>query len=160
MKGNTRLLGHKHSADSRQKMSEARKGNKYALGHKHSADSRQKMSEAQKGRKHTPETRQKISQANKGQTPWTKGRKLTPEHRRKIGQGHKGKKLTAEHREFLSKSQKQNYAKKQEPARQYYLSLPADMPLSEKRKHLREKFPDKDRSTIYRWVKMWSKQSE
>ena len=54
------------SAETRQKMSDARKGKQYALGHHCSEETRQKISAAMKGKPKSAETRQKISDARKG----------------------------------------------------------------------------------------------
>lgn len=37
----------------------------------------------------------------------------------------------------------------------YFLSLPADMPLSEKRRLLREQFPNVKRPTLNKWTRQW-----
>ena len=42
-----------------------------------------------------------------------------------------------------------------EPARQLFFSLPDSMSLAEKRKHLRETFPEQHYRNIWRWVKEW-----
>ena len=47
-------------------------GNTYMKGHKHSADTRQKIAEANKGKHHTEKTRQKISESLKGKHNCTK----------------------------------------------------------------------------------------
>ena len=55
------------SAETRKKMSEARKG-------KHpSAETRKKLSESRKGKHHSAETRKKMSESKKGKNHWTKG---------------------------------------------------------------------------------------
>ena len=41
------------------------------------------------------------------------------------------------------------------PAREFFLSLPADMPLPEKRRLLREKFPNVKRGTLNKWTLNW-----
>ena len=41
------------------------------------------------------------------------------------------------------------------PARELFLSLPADMVLSEKRSLLREKFPNVKRGTLNKWTRQW-----
>ena len=65
------------TVEALRKMSEARKGKKNFLGHKHSNETRRKISEAQKGRKHTAETLSKMSKAKKGRT-------FSAEHRRNM----------------------------------------------------------------------------
>ena len=168
------MKGKKHTEESKHKMSENRKGytswnkgkkvsNPHWLGRKHTDESRRKMSESCKGRipwnkgkkglqtawnkgkkgstpnwlgrKHTDETRRKMSEATKGQTPWNKGKKgvYTDETRQKISQS----KETPECRD----------------ARTIFLSLPPQMDLAEKRKHLRRRFPEKSTALIWKWCK-------
>lgn len=50
------------------KLSDSLKGNKHLLGHKHSEETRKKMSDSLKGKKHSAETRKKISESRKGKT--------------------------------------------------------------------------------------------
>lgn len=110
--GECGTLGVHPSAETRQKMSEARKG-------KHlSAEHRRKIGEANKGKHHPSlETRKKMSEAGKGKIPWNKGKKgaqhLTPETRRKISEALKGtnhpnygKHQSAETRLKISEAQK------------------------------------------------------
>ena len=47
-----------------------------------------------------------------------------------------------------------------ERTHKFFLSLPADMNLNEKRKFLREKMPHVNRGTIYRWVRKWQSELE
>lgn len=68
-------------------------------GHKHTLESRQKMSKSQAGRTHSVETRNKIGEANKR-------RQQTPEARRKISEAHKGKPLSIETRQKISAANK------------------------------------------------------
>ena len=78
-------LGKHHSAESRKKMSEARKGNPSWMKGKHpSAEARKKMSEAHKGKNHSAETRKKITEAHKG-------KHHSEETRKKIAEALKGK---------------------------------------------------------------------
>ena len=65
--GNAYMKWHKHSADTRQKMSEAKRG-------KHlSSEHRKKLSEAHKGKNHSDETRLKMSEAHKGKHWYNNG---------------------------------------------------------------------------------------
>ena len=66
--GNTYMKGHKHSEESRQKMSEANKGK-----HK-STETRNKIAEARKGKHLSEETCKKLSAALKGKPTWNKGK--------------------------------------------------------------------------------------
>ena len=83
------------SEETRRKLSEAHKGkqageNNPMYGKRHSANSIQKMSDAKKGKQLTEETKKKISEANKGQTAWNKGKKMSEEFCRKNSESHKG----------------------------------------------------------------------
>ena len=107
--GGEGFSGTKHSEETKQKMSEAKKGKKHPMygkkfseehklkmseahkGIKLSEETKRKMSEANKGKKRSKETKQKISKALKGKTPWIKGRKLSEETKMKISESHKGK---------------------------------------------------------------------
>lgn len=51
------------SEETRRKLSEAGKGNQRLLGHRHSEESRAKMSASQTGRKHSEETRRKMAES-------------------------------------------------------------------------------------------------
>jgi len=62
-KGNKHNLGHKHSDESKMKMSIALKGKN--LGKKHTNETKLKIGNASKGRKHTNEEKLKISNANR-----------------------------------------------------------------------------------------------
>ena len=139
-------FGRRHSVSTRRKMSEAHKGKKL------STEARRKMSETRKGRKHSTETRRKISEAKKG-------RKHSIEARRKMSEAHKGKKgkpRSVEHQRKISEAKRlPEYA----PAHKFFLSLPADMPLREKRKLLYTKFSNVTDRTIRKWVQKW-KQSD
>ena len=174
--------GWKASQETRRKMSESRKGktpwNKGKTG-VYSEETRKKMSEVTKGRQHSPEARRKML----GRTPWIKGKHHSADTRRKIGEAQKGKSPSPETRRKISEGlrgeknpyfgkshspetrrklseammgNKNNRRPEYNEARFYYfLSLPADMPLKEKRKCLREQFPDRDRSVINRWIRRW-----
>lgn len=63
----------------RKRLSEAMKGKQNALGHKHSEESRRKMSESKKGKPRSEETRRKISAATKGIRPSDESRKKMSE---------------------------------------------------------------------------------
>lgn len=86
--GECGALGVHPSAETRRKMSEARKGKHFGVEH------RRKIGEANKGRHHSLEARKKMSEAGKGKIPWNKGKKgvqhLSHETRRKISESLKG----------------------------------------------------------------------
>jgi len=70
----------KHSKESKQKISEARKGKRPMFGKNHSDESKRKLSESKRGinnpnfgKIRSEEHKQKLSEANKGQIPWNKG---------------------------------------------------------------------------------------
>ncbi len=88
---NTRFKkGHKHSTESKVKISQSLMGNKRALGQKWSEESKRKISLIHKGRKTSEKTRSKMRKAQKGAkgNNWKGGRLktngriliLTPEH--------------------------------------------------------------------------------
>lgn len=94
--GGEGMLGYRHSAKARQKISEAGKGKK------RSKQARRKMSEAHRGRKrkpHSEETKRKISRANKG-------RKHSEEAKRKMSKAHTRKTLSEETRRKMSEANK------------------------------------------------------
>ena len=65
-KGNTYMLGKRHTEESKKKVSEANKGNKYWLGKHHTAETKKKLSEIHKGMRHSEESKNKMSEARKG----------------------------------------------------------------------------------------------
>ena len=85
--GGPKFKGHKHSDESRQKISENNTGIKNGFfGKKHSEESIQKMREAAKHRHPvSQETRAKLSKVHKGKP-------FTEEHKRKISEAQKGPK--------------------------------------------------------------------
>ena len=109
------------------------------------------------GKTPSEETRRKQSEAHKGKKNHQYGKPLSPEHRRSISEATKGEKsyqygkpLSPETRHKISEA-------KQTPeyvaARKFFFSVPSDMDLKEKRKYLRQKFPEKHNGTIYNWCK-------
>ena len=172
--------GKKHSAETCRKLSEAHKGKKRSphsaetrrkisesnTGKKRSAEERLKNSESQKGRKHSAETRRKMSEVRKG-------RIISTETRRKLSEAHKGKVMSAESRRKMSESKKGKKRKPRSaetrrkisqaqispeytPVHAFFLSLPPDMPLREKRKLLFTQFPNVHHGKIYKWVRKWT----
>ena len=118
--------GRKHSAETRAKMSEAKKGKKtWIYGKKHSAETikklsgennpakrpevRAKISAANRRRwrkgqyVHSAETKAKISVANRGKNHPNYGKKLSAETRAKLSAANKGKKHSAKRRENIRK---------------------------------------------------------
>jgi len=89
----TGFLGKHHTAESKAKMSKARKGVKFTkehrekisealMGRKFSAESRSKMSEAQIGKKASTKTRRKMSESRRGKnnSKWSNPSELTSEY--------------------------------------------------------------------------------
>ena len=140
--------GRVFSEEHRRKLSEAHKG-KIIL-----KKTRRKISEANKGRKHSQEFCRKISEAKKGENHHLYGKKLSESHRRKIGQAHKGKTVSEETRRKLSEAQE---TPERIAARDLFFSLPPDMDLKEKRRLLYQKITGVHRTTIYRWIREWTK---
>ena len=148
--------GKKASKELRQKLSEAHKGI-YP-----SEETRRKMSQASTGRKHTEATKRKLSEQRKGKS-------LSKEHRQKLSEAHKGKSLSVEHRKKLSESltgrklpkdhgRNTSLGKRLPEYNSAYVifkSLPEMLPLAEKRKILRNKFPNIKAPTIRKWVRQW-----
>ena len=151
--------GKKRSVESRRKMSEAQRGKTV------STETRRKISEAHKGKTISKESRRKMSEAQRGEKHHNFGKSLSTETRRKISETLKGrykgeknpnfgKKHSEESRRKMSEAQKRlpEYA----PAHKFFLSLPADMPLKEKRKLLYAKFPSVIKDRIRLWVRKWT----
>ena len=146
------------SAETRRKRSEAMKGEKNPnYGKTRSEEAKRKMSEALKGEKNpnygktrSEETLRKISEAQIGKKNHRYGKTLSKEHRRKISHANKGKTLSKEHRRKISHAKE---SPERIAARKLFFALPTDMSLTEKRKHLCQKFPEKHRSIIHRWCK-------
>ena len=102
-----KLLGLKRSDEFKKKISETKK----SKGFKHSASSREKMSQSRRGSKHSEETRKKIA------AYWTKERKenlikrvkkriVSLETRKKMSESRKGKKHTEESKKKMSEIKK------------------------------------------------------
>ena len=166
--------GGSHCAETCRKISEAKKGEKHPnYGKPRSAETRRRISESKKGKPRSEETKRKLSKAHTG-------KKHTQEHRRKNAESKKGKPLSPETCRKISDAQtgekNHQYGKPLSPehckkiseaqetperiaAREFFFSLPADMPLTEKRKHLRQKFPEKHYNTIYKWCKKFDSET-
>ena len=145
--------GRKHSDEARQNMSEARKGEKHPMyGRKHSDEAKQKMSESHK----RPEVRQKHSEATKGENNPMYGKRHSDEAKQKMSESRKGKSRSAETKRKISEAQR---IPEYNLAREFFLSLPTDMALAEKRRLLYQKFISVHRATIRRWTAKWTKDS-
>ena len=179
------MLGKKHSEEARRKISESHKGKKQGphseehrqkisdanKGRKTSEEARRKIGEAHKGKTLSEETRRKISDTKKGTTPWNKGKKgvqtawnkgkkdvykMSEEARRNMSKAHKGKKHSEEARRNMSKARE---TPDRITARELFYSLPSNMPLQEKRKRLRQRFPDTPSSTLHNWCKKFDSEA-
>lgn len=121
-------VGFKHTAETRQKISESKKGNKNALGHRHTDETKRKMSELaknmtdehkrklsenniNKGKKLKEEHKRKISESRKGIIPWNKGKTnvYSDEVLKKMSESHKN--ISPETRQKMSKSKKKRSIK-------------------------------------------------
>ena len=103
--------GHKHSAETKKKLSEAAKNRPEEIkmkareafkGHKHSEEAKKKIGEAQKGKHLSEEAKMKISAAKKGKHPseevknklseaWDYDKHFTLETKKKLSEANKGK---------------------------------------------------------------------
>ena len=117
------IKGHKHTVETRKKMSEALKGREFSdehrkriseakkgkpngrKGYKHSAETLKKMSESQKGREFSDEHRKKIGEAKKGSTSF-KGHKHTAAARKKTSEAILKKYQSEEYNLKLKESRK------------------------------------------------------
>lgn len=109
----TRTKEHKEHLE---KLRLANIGNKHHLGHKHSQETKDKISKIHTGRKESKETRIKKSIALKGKNTWAKGGKLSKEHKKSISDANKGrvpwnkgKKMSKDTMEKMSKAIKKSY---------------------------------------------------
>lgn len=82
LKGNKRMLGHKHTEETKLKMSIARTGKPpNALGYHHTEEAKKRISLSKKGKPRSEETKRKLSEANKGHVPSEETRKKMSEAR-------------------------------------------------------------------------------
>lgn len=94
------------SEETIKKMSNAAKGNSNMLGKKHSDATKAKLADAARGKTQSEETRAKLSEANKGKVPWNKGKEASEEAKQKMSESMKGKKLTEETKQKMSEKAK------------------------------------------------------
>ena len=163
-------FGKRHSVSTRRKISEAHKGEKnHQFGKPLSEVTRRKISEALSGEKnpnfgkrHSVSTRRKISEAHKGKKLSTesirkrsearRGKPLSEVTRRKISEANRGRKYSAE---TLRKMAESNRHPEYAETHKFFRSLPLDMPLSEKRNLLSNKFSNVSKTSINRWTRKW-----
>ena len=146
-KGNTHWLGRKHTDESRRKMSESCKGrtpwNKDKKGLQTAWNKGKKVNNTHwLGRKHTDESLRKMSEATKGQIPWNKGKKGVYTD------------------ETLHRMSKARETPERVAAREFFFSLPREMDIAEKRKHLRQRFPDVNHCKIWKWCKKFDSEAQ
>lgn len=111
--GGEGIIGHVHSEETLQKMSENNKGeNNPMYGTHHTKKSKKKMSENTKGKKYDEKTRQKVSKATKGKNNPMYGRKHSEESKQKMSEAKKGKKLSKKTRQKMSIAKKVYWTKK------------------------------------------------
>ena len=170
-------LSKEFSAETCQKISEANKGKPaHNKGKTLSQEQRQKISKNNATKR--PEVRQKISEANKGKKAWNKGKPRSEETKNKISKAKRGKKQSKETKNKISKALQGNIYNKGKKAwnkgkprseetknkisiaretseriaaRKFFFSLPTDMPLAKKRRHLYRKFPAISPSKMFQW---------
>ena len=139
-------VGKELSRETRLKISISLKGsNNSNFGKKFSTEHRRKIAEARKGKKHTAQAIQKMSEAKKG-------KKHTAQTRQKMSKAREGKKFSPETCRKLSEAKKHP---DHNTVRDFFFSLPLEMPLPLKRQLLFTTFPHISRATIYPWVRRW-----
>lgn len=97
--------GIKKTKAQKKAIGERMKGNKHLLGHKHSEETKKKISEKSKGRKPSLKTREKASERMKRinvENPQMKGRNFSEHHRKAISEAMKGRKLSEERKLKIS----------------------------------------------------------
>ena len=135
-----------------------------------SKETRRKNSEAHKGKKLSPEHCRKISESlrgeknpNYGKPSPNRGKPRPEETCRKISESLRGKKNHWDGRKHTPETCRKMSEAHETPerlaARESFFSLPADMPLDEKRKRLRQRFPEKHRSTIHKWCQKFDSET-
>lgn len=118
-RGGEGMVGYKFTAETKKKISEAKRGGKLSTEHrakisggqrgkKHTEETKAKMSEANKARKPTAETRAKMSEASKGHQRRL-GKKHTAAAKAKMSKAQRGKKHTAVAKVNMSNAQRQRW---------------------------------------------------
>ena len=130
------------------------------MGKTHSAEWKCEHSERVSGENHpmyekspSDETRRKQSEAQKGEKNHNYGKTMSDEQRRKRSEKLKGRVFTKEtNRKRADARRKPEYF---EAKLFFFLLLPPDMPIKEKRKHLYAKYPNIKGCTIRYWIRQW-----
>ena len=156
----------KHTDETCQKISLAKKGksswnkgkSSYRKGIPLSEEHRRRIGLANKGKPSprkgktiSQETKDKISKANKGK-PYI----VNKERDKKISNALKGRPRPKEVRQKISDGHKTPIY---HTSKEFYLALPSDMSLTEKRKQV-ARFSGKTRQTAWKWVKKWSSEND
>ena len=125
--GGRTTLGHKHTEETKKKMSKAKIGRKLKpftkehckkiseakRGKSHTEEARRKMSVSQVGntnrvgKRHNQKSKDKMSESRKGNTNML-GKKFSNETKRKMSKAHIGKKLSDKHKKSISASGSKN----------------------------------------------------
>ena len=134
------------SKETREKMSLNRRGKpSHKKGKPLSKETREKMSRAHRGKSFSKEHREKLRRAQQGKSP-------SQETREKLSLANRGKTYSQETREKISRNR---CSPDKKPARELFFSLPTTLPLSERRKIVQKKFPERGSTTIHDWVRQW-----
>lgn len=128
-----------YSEEARSAISKSLTGKKRGL---QTDEHRRKISESNKSQKRSAQTRRNLSEAHQGQIPWNKGKKHTEESIRKMREAHKNR---------IPNYRSPCYA----PAKDFWESLPTEMPLKEKRKLFHQKFQGVSKTTRNVWIGRW-----
>ena len=112
------------------------------------------------GKKHTLQSRAKMSESLKGRVSPNKGKSLSESTKRKISESLKKNPLAIEAQKKATKAASKRNAggfrnPNRDSAKAFYFALANGMPVSEKRRSLRAKFPDISKSTIDYWTRKW-----
>ena len=153
------FFGRKHSDETKQKMSENSAMNR--------PETRQKVSEAKKGKKRSAETRRNISEARK-RPEYYPAREFffslptdmeLNEKRRALLRKFAGVPKNTLYRWVIAWTNIRHDSRHPDYdlAREFFLSLPADMPLTEKRHLLRQNITSISNTSLYRWTHKWTK---
>ena len=152
------------SEETIRKRTESLRQNPPMKGKKHTPEACRKMSKSRTGSRRNPETRRRMSES-------AMGHPVSEETKRKIGDANRGRKWSDEARQTMSKrnsgegnpmygvrrlgTDSPNISPEYAPARDYFHSLPPDMPMKEKRSHLRSKFSNLPPERVERWTLKW-----
>ena len=138
------------SEETRMKQSKVKKGKRCP------ESTRMKLSKVKKGKKgkpHSAKTRMKLSKLNKGEKNPNFGKKRSAKTRSKISESNRGQTRSESTRRRVSEAKRHSDYKS---TREFFLSLPPDMPLQGKRELLYANFPNVKKGTIQSRVRKWT----